>query len=282
MSTFIKALFAAPILAAFALIGALPYLLLVAGLIALHPWFTLSPAQAGAISSFITEFPTRFDWPAITRDIDVVVGVEAIVIGFFALLFLYRMQSSTLQMVGIAPARKLRALFLPAGRWLVLPGLVFIALGVAAVVIGSDGFADLGLPLGGLLEPVNTVSVWDYYTQHATYLHAMFAALLIIFVLFGIAMEQNSTGIRVRVHMVLRDIPSIIILGVVHGGLAVVATVYLFQGAQLLLPATSIDQFNTLAYALIANAILFFAIMSTASAFLLKRQLMKLIAYSGA
>lgn len=282
MSSFIKALFLAPFTALMALIAALPYLLPVVGLVALHPWVTLSPAQSDAVSALIREFPTRFDWPALTWDIDVVLAGELIVIGFFVCLFLCRIQITALQMLGIPPARKLRALVLPAGRWLVLPGLLFVALGIAAFVIGRGGFADYGLPVARLNTLVNTMSLGGYYAQNSRYLMALFAVLLTLFVLFGLAMVQNSTGIRVRIHMALRDVQGVLILGVIHGALAAVATFYLFQGARLVLPAPYMAQFGTLIYALIVTAILFFSLMSAACAFLLKRQLMKLIAYSDA
>lgn len=282
MGTFFKALFAAPLTGLLALIAALPYLLPIAGLVILHPWFTVSPGQAAAISSFINEFPTRFGWPALRVGIDPVLLVEIIVIGWFVFLFLYRIQVTAIQMLGIAPQRPLQALFLPAWRWLVLPGMLFVALGIAVVVIGAESIVARGLSLARLTGAVNTVSVADYYADYGDALMAIFGLLLATFALFGLAMEQNATGIRVRIHMVLRDMPSVLILGAVHGVLSVVSTVSLFQAAQLLLPEPYVSQYATLWLALIVNATLFFTLMSAACSFLLKRQLLKVVAFGDA
>ena len=259
----------------------MPYLLPIVGLVILHPWFTVSSGQAAAISAFITEFPTRFGWRALRIEIDPVLLVEIVVIGWFAFLFLYRIQVTAIQMLGIAPQRPLRALFLPAWRWLVLPGLLFVAIGIAVVVLGADSIVAQGLSVEQLIGPVNTRSVADYYAAHAAALIAILGLLLATFALFGLAMEQNATGIRVRLHMVLRDMPSVLILGALHGVLSVAATVYLVQAAQLL-PEPYVSQYATLWLALIVNATLFFTLMSAACSFLLKRQLLKVVAFGDA
>ncbi|MFQ1700637.1 hypothetical protein ACJ5NV_08575 [Loktanella agnita] len=280
MGTFIKTLFGAPFVGLVALIGALPYLLPAAGLVVLHPWFTLSLDQTAAITTFVNEIPVRFGWAPLSLEIDAVLAVEIVVIGFFVLLFLFRIQSTALHMLGIAPLRPLRALFLPAWRWLLLPGLLFAALGIAALVIGAERFAAHELRLERLGWPVNTMSVADHYAQHSSYLRALFAVMLGVFAVFGLAMVQNSTAIRVRMFLVLRDMPSILMLGAAYAVLSTVAIVYLFQGARLVLPVTYINQYATLGSALLLNAVLYFTLMSAACAFLLKRQLMKVVAYS--
>lgn len=282
MGTFFKALFAAPFTGLMALIAALPYLLPTVGLVILHPWFTVSPGQADALSYFITEFPTRFGWPAFTAEIDPVLVVEVIVIGWFGFLFLYRIQVTAIQMLGIAPQRPLRALFFPAWRWLVLPGLLFVALGIAVVVLGFDSIVAQGLSVEQLIGPVNARSVADYYAAHSAALIAIHGLLLVLFTLFGLAMEQNATGIRVRLHMVLRDIPAVLILGALHAVLSVAATVYLFQAAQLLLPEPYVGRYAALWLALVVNATLLFTLMSAACSFLLKRQLLKVVAFGDA
>ena len=265
-----------PLIAALSLILALPYFGVTVLAFITAPWFEVSDEMNRRVDDLLEYLPRRRTrYVSIENDtpINIALMVSSVVVMLLMLLALFRVQWMALKLSGFPTDRPALALLLPPASWWKIPGCAlgaYLFLGYLAVLINN---AETGTVLHLIHQPFSGSDLQTYYSRYGVALKTILFFAMLLFVPFGLSSMRNACTWRLPFGTFFRSSLTLLIVGVLYFALTMWITVL---AANFLFVADT-NPFKDVTgqawFSLSFNTILFFAMMSSFSAGLLKQRL---------